>query len=143
MGSYVNTFVQVATDCPVHMGIVPLEKKESKTAHRIQYELLSQHPYAFTQQELIYKVYLLHKQIPKNEIAARGDEIWQELFERNHPCLRASMLPKKYGWGVHYDKEGKIAIYAMESEEYQQFMDAGKSKEEGLQLVYAMRSTRG
>jgi len=33
------------------------------------------------------------------------------LLSKPHPCLRASMLPKRYGWGVHYDGNGRITLY--------------------------------
>lgn len=141
--SYTNTFIQVAADCPVEMGVVPPMKKESKTAHRIQYELLSQNPYKFTQGELIYAVHLQHKQIPDTDSELHGAEIREALFAKNHPCLRASMLPKKHGWGVHYDEEGKIAIYPMESEAYRQFVEAGTHQPDGPTLLLAMRSSRG
>ncbi|MZQ87185.1 hypothetical protein GQF01_34230 [Paenibacillus sp. 5J-6] len=141
--SYTNTFIQVAADCPVEMGVVPPLKKESKTAHRIQYELLSENPYKFTQGELIYAVHLQHKQIPERDSKLHGAEIREELFAKNHPCLRASMLPKKHGWGVHYDEEGRIAIYPMESEAYRQFVEAGTHQPDGPTLLFAMRSSRG
>lgn len=141
--SYTHTFIQVAADCPVEVGTIPANKKDSKTAHLIQYELLSQNPYKYAQGELIYEVHVQHKQIPQSEIDARGAEIRQELFAKNHPCLRASMLPKKHGWGVHYNKEGKIAIYPMESEAYQQFVEAGTGRADGPKLLFAMRNSRG
>ncbi|MBD0383017.1 hypothetical protein ICC18_23175 [Paenibacillus sp. WST5] len=137
-----DSFVQVSPDCPVERGIEPTTKKEGKTAHMIQYELLSQHPYMFTLEDLIYEVHIRHKQIPDTEVDARGEEIRAELFQKSHPCMRASMLPKKHGWGVHYNEEGKIALYAMESEEYQQFVEAGTNAG-SPKLTYAMRSSRG
>ncbi|UKS29147.1 DUF6157 family protein [Paenibacillus sp. HWE-109] len=142
--SYTNTFILVSADCPVETGTVPANKKEGKTAHLIQYELLSQNPYRFTQGELIYQVHLRHKQIPQSEIEDRGEDIRQALFAKSHPCLRASMLPKKHGWGVHYDKQGKIAIFPMESEAYQQFVEAGNGgAPDAPKLLYAMRNSRG
>jgi|HubBroStandDraft_4_1064222.scaffolds.fasta_scaffold1050500_1 hypothetical protein len=50
---------------------------------------------------------------------------------------RMSACPKKYGWGVHFDAEGKIGIYAVESKEYQQY-----SKNKGVEQLIAMRSPR-
>ncbi|MNI90480.1 hypothetical protein D3C73_1480060 [compost metagenome] len=80
-----------------------------------------------------------HKQIPEAERTARKEEIWSELFAKKHPCLRASMLPKRYGWGIHYNAEGKIAIYARESPEYDRLSSA---KDSGLTQLHAMRSKR-
>ncbi|MEQ9220186.1 MAG: DUF6157 family protein [Cyclobacteriaceae bacterium] len=46
-------------------------------------------------------------------------------------------MTKRYGWGVHSNEEGKIAIYGSETESYQKFIvDASLSK------VKAMRSSR-
>ncbi|WP_370872528.1 DUF6157 family protein [Paenibacillus zeirhizosphaerae] len=36
-------------------------------------------------------------------------------------CLRASMLPKKLGWGIHFNGEGKLALIPMESELYRSY----------------------
>ncbi|WP_274468530.1 MULTISPECIES: DUF6157 family protein [unclassified Paenibacillus] len=141
--SYKHTFIQVAPDCPVETGTIPAMKKEGKTAHRIQYELLSQNPYKYSQGDLIYEVHLEHKQIPQEERELHGDEIRSALFSKNHPCLRASMLPKKHGWGVHFNEEGKIALYAMESEQYRQFVEAGTQQQDCLKLLFAMRNSRG
>jgi hypothetical protein len=50
--------------------------------------------------------------------------------------MRASMLPKKYGWGVHSDAEGRLALVAVGSDSYRRLQEAGrflKFYEEGLQ----------
>jgi hypothetical protein len=137
--SYKDTFIRVAADCPATSSVVPSAKGESKPLHLIQYELLANHPYTYTHEDLIYEVHVRHKAIPEEEIKARGAEIRAELFQKSHPCLRASMLPKKYGWGVHYDQQGRIALYGMESEEYRQFTEAGDG---GPTLLNAMRNKR-
>jgi hypothetical protein len=55
----------------------------------------------------------------KNDISKKEFEKEKEkFFSVGQACLRSSPLPKRYGWGVHSNSEGKIAIYAMESNEY-------------------------
>ena len=135
---YRNTFILVAADCPAERGVVPASAKAAKPAHVIQYELLSEHPYKFTQDELLFEVHLRQKGL-ENESAERQREIRDELFSKPHPCLRASMLPKKFGWGVHYDAEGRIALYAKESPEYQAWAAGGDG---GPKLLTAMRNKR-
>src|SRR5262245_35390565 len=135
--SYTNTFILVAPDCPVTRGVVPTARGARQPVHLIQYELLTAHPYRFTHEELIFEVHVRHKGLSQGEVRARRAEIWAELFGRPHACLRASALPKRYGWGVHYDADGKIAIYALESEEYRRFA-AGT----GARLLSALRSKR-
>ncbi len=140
MTSILDTFVQVAQDCPVTAGVVPTTKPNAKPSiHALQYELLSANPYYFTLEDLIYEVHIRHKEYPEETIAKDADRIRAELFSKSHPCMRASMLPKKYGWGVHYDLEGKIAIYGMETERYRQFVEGTSSTPK---LVYAMRNKR-
>ncbi len=105
----------------------------------IQYVLLAAHPYQYNHEELLFEVYVHHKAIPQAELDARRDELWDALFQKNHPCLRASLLPKKYGWGAHYDHAGKIAIYAIESAAYQFFSQpAGDTPKQ----LMAMRNKR-
>jgi hypothetical protein len=51
--------------------------------------------------------------------------------------MRASPLTKKYGWGAHYDVQGKIALYSVESKEYQRIINDASIKK-----FSAMRSKR-
>ncbi|UJF35833.1 DUF6157 family protein [Paenibacillus hexagrammi] len=139
MGSYTNTFILIAPDCPAEYGQVPVAKKDAKPIHVIQYELLSQHPYEFTQDELIFQTHIRHKLIPEAEIDSRKEEIWSELFSKPHPCLRASTLAKRYGWGFHYNQEGKIAVYPMESEPYINY--AGNT-DGTTSVIHAMRNAK-
>ena len=41
-------------------------------------------------------------------------------FAKGQPCLRSSALAKRYGWGIHSDEGGRVALYARESERYAQ-----------------------
>lgn len=138
--SYTNTFIQVAPDCPVVSGVEPVARGESKPIHVIQYELLRDNPYLFTHEELLFEVHIRHKGITSEQLQTERAIIWDQLFQKMHPCLRASLLPKKYGWGIHYDAQGKIALYGMESPQYQRFVQADKS---GVTLLAALRSKRG
>lgn len=137
--SYTDTFIRVAEDCPVETGIIPVSPRPLPPAHVIQYGLLAEAPYRYNHEELLYEVHVRHKQIPPAERISRKSEIWAELFSKSHPCLRASMLPKRYGWGVHYNSDGKIALYAKESPEYDRFISGG---DQGVTLLNAMRNKR-
>jgi hypothetical protein len=132
-----DTFVLVAQDCPVTVSVAPTANKNTKPSiHVIQYELLSAHPYRFTLEDLIYEVHIRHKDIPAAQVEQEGDRI-AGLFQKSHPCMRASMLPKKFGWGVHYDSKDKLAFYGMETEQYRAFVE-----NPGIMLVFAMRNKR-
>jgi hypothetical protein len=135
--TYFQTFVQVATDCPVKAGKVPTPKNGKKSIAVLEYELISAHPYGYTQDEVQFQVHLRHKNVPAAEIQSRREQLRAEFLAKPHACLRASPLAKTYGWGFHFDEQGRVAIYPVESSEY-----AELAKRADLAQVFAMRSKR-
>ena len=134
-----NTFIQVSPDSTAIKAIIPEARDEKKTIQVIQYELLTAQPYPLTLNDLIFEIFVTRNKISSADLELHKSTIWAELFVKPHPCMRASMLPKKYGWGVHYDAAGKIALHALESEKYQRLSAFG----DGVQKVeLAMRSKR-
>lgn len=123
--NYFDTFISVAEDCPVTHGEVP-PVKVPKSAAQIQYEMLSDQPYAFTSDDVIY--------------ASNGERRGisrAEFFSKGQACFRSSPLSKRYGWGIHSDSEGKIALYSMGSRQYKEF-----TKATGVKQLKGMRSKR-
>jgi len=53
--------------------------------------------------------------------------------------MRASPLPEKFGWGVHYDVSGRPAICGAESAEYRRFADG---QVDGISVEPAIRTKR-
>jgi hypothetical protein len=137
--NYYNTFITIAGDCPTERGLIPPEKKSGRTKPRIEYDLLFNHPYTYTQEDILFETYVQHKEISEEELSARGEQIREAFFQKSMACLRASMLPKKYGWGLHFDAEGKIALVARESAEYDSFVTGDQGD---LRLLAAMRNSR-
>lgn len=120
---YIDTFIKVSDDCPVVESEIPVLKTEKKPMHLIQYELLKNNPYKYGHEDLIYEVFVRQKEISKEAIRTDSEKIKKELFSKGHPCLRASALIKRYGFGAHYNEKGKIAIYPMESKDYHSFVN--------------------
>src|SRR5437879_1450340 len=108
--NYIDTFIVVADDCLASTGIVPTAKSEKKPIAVIQYHMLAGHPYEYTQEDVLFQTFVLHKEIPAKELQARGHALRKEFFAKPQPCLRTSPLAKKYGWGFHCDHEGKVAL---------------------------------
>ncbi len=121
--SYKNTFIKVAEDCPVAISEIPLPSNGKIPVHVYQYELLSKYPYKLTHEELLFEIYLKQNNLPEDISDAMADAIREKLFSKGHPCMRASALAKRYGFGAHYDEEGKIALFSMESQDYQAFLN--------------------
>jgi len=46
----------------------------------------------------------------------------EQFFSKEQSCLRTSPLTKIYGFGIHFDGHGKVAIYGMETPEYEKFI---------------------
>ena len=139
MKAIADTFVLVASDCPVTTAVEPAVKGAAPTVPVIQYELLTARPYALTLEDLIYETHVRRVGLSRAQAKAQAAAIKAELFAKPHACMRASALPKRYGWGVHYDGRGRLALYAMESEEYRQFAGGEVA---GVKIVPAMRSSR-
>jgi hypothetical protein len=137
--NYYDTFITVSLDCPTDIGQVPPDKKNRKIKPAIEFELIANHPYVYTQEELLYQVHIRHKEIPTEELSVKGTQIRDEFFQKPMPCMRASMLPKKYGWGLHFNTEGKVALVPKESPDYQSFLDGQKGK---VKLLAAMRNSK-
>ena len=123
--NYIDTFIEVAEDCPVTIAEMP-PAKEPRTAAQIEYEMLIDNPYKYTSDDVLYESNGNRRGIAR-----------EDFFAKPQPCFRASALGKKYGWGIHSDEEGKIAIYGLESEEYKRLVSDG-----GIKHLKAMRSSK-
>ncbi|HEV3438991.1 MAG TPA: DUF6157 family protein [Gemmata sp.] len=134
-----NTFVLVASDCPALSGTMPVPRGETPTVPVLQYELLTAQPYKLTLEDLMFEVHVRREGLSKAEAKSQASEIQAKLFSKSYPCMRASPLPKKFGWGVHHDASGRIALYGVESAEYQRF---ARGEVKGVEVVMAMRSKR-
>lgn len=130
--NYFDTFIEVAEDTKVDKGYRP-PTKDKKTVAEMQYELIVQNPYKFTSDDLLFKVFAERNDVTKEEY----EQVRTQLFSKGQACLRASPLTKTYGFGIHHDDNGKIALYGMETEEYQKFLADAKIKK-----VKAMKSSR-
>jgi len=131
--NYYNTFIEVADDCPAQIGKVPEQKGKDKTVAQIEYELISTNPYQFTSDDVLFAVFS-----EKNNISQNDELIEREkFFSKSQACLRASPLGKRYGWGIHFNEEGKLALYAVNSNEYKKLQT-----DNSIDHVKAMRSKR-
>jgi len=61
-------------------------------------------------------------------IKAEYKQAREQFFSKGQPCFRASPLTKTYRFGIHCDNNGKVALYGMETEEYQKFLADPKIK---------------
>ncbi len=131
--NYETAFIAIADDCPANTGEVPPMKGDKKTIANIQFEILKKNPYKYTSDDVLFQVFAEKNDLTEDELA----EARAVYFSKGQACFRASPLTKRYGWGVHHNEEGKIAIYSCESPEYEQFMNNNTIK-----IYKAMRSSK-
>lgn len=113
--NYKDTFIEVAADCPVSKAEVPPVKGEQKSVANLQFDMIYEHPYTYTSDDVIFKVYATRNSISEDMLATEREVF----FSKGQPCLRTSPLAKRYGWGIHSDENGKVAIYGVDSQEYE------------------------
>jgi len=131
--NYYDTLIEVADDCPAIKGQVPQARGGKRTKALVEYELLVKHPYTYTEEDIAFEVYAVLHDIPK----ASWPKERERFLSKGHPHLRVSALAKRYGWGMHNNAEGKIALVAVESAEYKRLM-----KDSRIIKIKAFRSKR-
>ena len=113
---------------------IPPLKGDKKSVATMQFEMLDKNPYKFTSDDVLFQVFADRKDLTKNEYETER----AKFFSKGQPCFRASPLTKRYGFGIHSDDKGKIAMYGVETEEYAKFVT-----DKSIEKVKAMRSKRG
>ena len=131
--NYHDTLIEVADDCPATEAQVPHGRGAEKTMAVVEYELLIKHPYTYNEEDIAFQVYAALHHIPK----ATWPTERKKLLSKGHPHLRVSPLAKRYGWGIHNNADGKIALIAVESPAYKQLLD-----DPGTTKIKAFRSSR-
>jgi Family of unknown function (DUF6157) len=127
-------FIVKSDDCGLEEAVIPVPRNGKATNASIEYKLISSRPYEFTQEEVQFKTYVIKNNL---ENSSSLKELREQFFNKSRACFRASPLVKSYGWGIHYNGEGLVAIYDSSSKEYQQFLS-----DENVKVLKGMRSKR-
>ena len=130
--NYIDTFIEVAEDTKVDCGTKP-PTKDKKTVAEMQYDLIANHPYQYTSDDVLFQVYADRNDVIQEDYKQEREQF----FSKGQPCFRASSLTKNYGFGVHYDSAGRMAIYGMESPEYHKY-----SADNQVKKLKAMKSNK-
>lgn len=146
---YVNTFIAVAPDnravrgmAPPARGRAPVDGLADEPSDRIPtvasltYELINGRPYELTSGDVIFTVMALRRGIKDADRAAAR----AEFYVTPRACLRSSDLGKRYGWGIHADADGRLALYGVESHEYGRLLDGRDPFGDFVAVTRAMRS---
>lgn len=131
--NYRNTFITIADDSPTTTAEIPPERRSDPTVARRQFEMLLDSPYRHTSDDVIFTVHADRKGIPASDRGAERDRF----FSKGQACLRTSPLARRYGWGIHHDDDGRIALVPAGSEEYERL-----ASDPSVTRLKAMRSKR-
>jgi Family of unknown function (DUF6157) len=135
--NYSDTFIAVAEDCTAAEGLVPPSRATPSTAE-LTHRMIAEHPYRYTSDEVIFTVWANRNGIPEADRPAAREQF----FSKGQPCLRSSDLGKRYGWGVHSDAEGRVAIFPLQSAEYRDLESGIAPDGSDVVVKRAMRSSR-
>ena len=131
--NYFDTFIEVAEDCPAVHAEVPPPRGGQATKAVIQYKLIAGEPYALTEEDVAFRTRVVMRGIPEVDWPAER----VRFLSQEKPRLRVSALAKRYGWGIHIDSHGRVALVPVESAEYQRL-----AADPALSHVRAFRSKR-
>ncbi|MGY4475812.1 DUF6157 family protein [Bradyrhizobium sp. USDA 3364] len=114
-----NTLIRVAEDCPAQRGEEPQLRGGQPTVAVLQYRMLAGAPYQYTSDDVVFATSSAGRSLDAKAAKKERNLARETFFSRGQACMRASPLGKRFGWGVHADAEGRIAIYAVDSKRYQ------------------------
>jgi hypothetical protein len=119
------------------VGSVPPEREDKRSIAQIEYDLIAPQPYKLTQEEVQFSVHIERTGVTPTQLKSKRSELWSAFFSKPIACMRTSPLAKSYGWGLHFDNEGRVALVPVESQKYQQLSSSPSVKQ-----TSAMRGKR-
>jgi hypothetical protein len=132
-----NTFIRVAEDCPASTGEEPQLRGGNPTVATLQFAMIAGAPYKYTSDDVVFATSAPGRALDAKATKKERSLAREAFFSKGQACMRASPLGKRFGWGVHADAEGRVAIYAVDSKRYQAL-----AADHGMTQVRAMRSKR-
>ena len=135
---HTDTFITVAPDTTATAAVVPAPQPRGPTVASATYELLAPHPYEWRSSEVIFTVWADRQGIAAEDRAGS----WVDFFSEPRACLRSSDLGKRFGWGIHADEHGRIALHGLGTPSYER-LAAGRTPDgRPVKVVAAMRRRR-
>jgi hypothetical protein len=135
----VQRIVLVALDCPAATATPPPPGRRGRSVAEVQYELLCEEPFRWTENEVLFESWWRRQPAAASASEAEKESVRAEWLRGSRPCLRASPLPQRYGWGLVFDAEDRVALCAVESEAYRT-LAAGQG---GVEVQRSFRRSRG
>jgi hypothetical protein len=135
--NYFNTFIEVAQDCKALEGTPPRARQGVKTIAELEFELVSNKPYSCTQEDVQFHVHAVRTELSEVDLKSKGSALRGEFFAKPTACMRTSALAKTYGWGLHFNENGLLALVSVGTPEYKKLARAPN-----IEHTRAMRSKK-
>lgn len=110
--NYADTLITVSPDTKAVAASAPPTGKTSVA--QLQFTMMHGHDYELTSDDVIFGAFADRKGIAVEE----RDAARAQFFSKGQACLRTSPLAKSYGWGIHSDAQGRVALVPMGSSKY-------------------------
>ena len=130
---YTSTFLTVAPDTSAVAGVEPV----GSTVAASTFSLVASSPYSLRSSDVIFRVWA-----SRHGVSPDSPADWAAFYATPHACLRSSDLGKRYGWGIHADADGRLAVYAVGSSEYAALAAGTAPDGSAVTVRPAMRSSR-
>ena len=130
---YTSTFITVAPDTRAVAGVEPT----GETIAAATFSLIASAPYTLRSSDVIFRVWA-----SRHDVDPSSPDEWAAFYSRSHACLRSSDLGKRYGWGIHADADGRLAVYAVGSAAYEALAAGTAPDGSAVTVRPAMRSSR-
>jgi hypothetical protein len=130
---YTDTFITVAPDTSAVAGVEP----SGTTIAAATFALVASAPYTLRSSDVIFRVWAA-----RHDVDASSPSEWATFYSTPHACLRSSDLGKRYGWGIHADADGRLAVYAVGSAEYVALAGGTAPDGSAVKVTAAMRSSQ-
>ncbi|KQY46890.1 DUF6157 family protein [Cellulomonas sp. Root137] len=130
---YTSTFITVAPDTAAVAGVEPVGSTVAATT----FSLIASAPYALRSSDVIFRVWA-----GRHGVSADSLDEWASFYATPRACLRSSDLGKRYGWGIHADADGRLAVYAVGSSEYAALAAGTAPDGSAVTVKAAMRDSR-
>lgn len=135
--NYFNTFIEVAADCKVTEGTAPRSRAGNPTVAELEFEFISREPYSHTHEDVQFHVHSRRKGLSSRQLHSDGVRLREAFFAKPMACMRASPLAKTYGWGLHFNEKGHVALVSVDTSEYRKL-----AKDPAIAHTRAMRNRR-
>ena len=127
--NYFDTVILPAEDCAATAKV----PANAGSVAGLQYEMLADHPYEHTSDDVLSSVAAERKGVPEGD----RDAFRKGFRSKGQPCFRASPLTKTHGWAIHADGQGRIALLHPGDASLEALMEG-----EGVKIVTALRNKR-